>query len=76
MTFSEIVNTYLPKHAIRVKVGDTETYIGKYCRGLCEMKKEQIEWLDTHTPIRTSMSWNEITLTYRKSEKYTNIVWG
>lgn len=75
MTFSEIVNTYLPERAIRVRVGDTETYIGKHCRGLLDMKKEQIEWLDTHTPIRTNISYNEITLTYRKSDKYTNIVW-
>lgn len=78
--FSKIVNEYFPENAIRVIVGDTETYIGVNCGGLNEMKPEQIEWLDSHNP--TSVKWGvkwgqwEKVIKYRKSVQYEKIVWG
>lgn len=75
-TFTEEVNQYYPKRAIRVIVGATQTYIGVNCDGLNEMKPEQIEWLNAHKPIHVWFSAKEVEFVFRGSQKYEKIVWG
>ena len=76
MIFSDLVKAEFPKRPIRVRVGDTESYMGVHCEGLAEMKPEQIKWLDSHAPIHKWYSAKEIELVYRKSKQYEQIVWG
>lgn len=76
MTFSEIANAYFPRFALRVRVGETETYIGKRCRGISEMCSSQRDWLDSHKPIHVYRQGDEIVIVFRGSKKYHEIVWG
>lgn len=76
MKFGDYVRNYFPARAIRVRVGDTESYMGRYCQGLKEMSTKQIQWLNNHKPIHIRYSYNELELVYRASPKYTEIVWG
>ena len=73
--FSEIVRTEFPNRAIRVKVGDTCSYMGINSRGLDEMKSEQIDWLDSHKILHCWYSAKEIELIFKASKKYEKIVW-
>ena len=54
--FETIFNEVWPARPVRVIVGDTETYLGIYCLGLSELKDGQVEWLNSHKPIRLSYS--------------------
>ena len=74
--FEIIFNEVWPARPVRVIVGDTETYLGIYCEGLSELKDGQVEWLNSHKPIRISYSAKEVKITYRKNWNYTKIVWG
>ena len=74
--FSEIVKVEFPNRPIRVKVGDTVSYMGINSRGLAEMKPEQIKWLDSHTIIHCWYSREEVEIVFRGSKKYEKIVWG
>lgn len=76
MKFSDYVKEYFPKRPIRIRVGDTESYMGRNCKGLNEMSPAQIDWLNNHKPIHILYSYSEIELVYRSSKKYTRIVWG
>ena len=78
MKFTEIVNTYFPKKAIRVRVGNDETYLGVNCRGLECMTAEQIKWLDNHAPIHRYEYFckPEIEIVYKANKTYHKIVWG
>lgn len=74
--FETIANLYWPTRAIRVCVGDTQTYIGRNCAGICHMKPEQIEWLNNHKFYWWSISYDTVELRYRKNKQYERIVWG
>ncbi len=76
MKFSQIVEKEFPNRAIRIRVGNTISYMGIHSRGLKEMKPEQIQWLDSHNHIHCWYSYNEIEIVYRKSAKYEKIVWA
>lgn len=74
--FTEIVNTEWPNRAIRIKVGDVETYMGVNCRGLDEMRSEVKDWLDSHQILHCWYSRKEVELIYKGSEKYFRLVFG
>lgn len=76
MKFSQIVAKEFPRRAIRIRVGDTESYMGIHSRGLNDMTPEQVQWLDNHNCIHCWYSYKEVEIVYRKSSKYDKIVWG
>jgi hypothetical protein len=76
MKFSQIVAEEFPRRAIRVRVGNTESYMGIHSRGLNDMTPEQVHWLDSHNCIHCWYSYKEVEIIYRKSAKYDKIVWG
>lgn len=76
MKFSEIVANNFPTRAIRIRVGDTEIYMGTKSRGLNEMSAAQIDWLNSHDYIHCWWSFNEVEIVYRKNKAFEKLVWG
>jgi len=76
MKFSEIVANNFPARAIRIRVGDTEIYMGTKSRGLDEMSASQIDWLNSHNCIHCWRSSNEMEIVYRKNKAFEKLVWG
>ena len=75
MKFSEIVKHHFPTYAIRINVGGTITYMGRMSAGLLDLLPKQLEWLDTHK-FSITYAADEVVLTFRRSNKYDQIVWG
>lgn len=76
MNFSAIVEKEFPKRAIRIVVGDTQTYLGINSDGLNHLKTEQLKWLNSHKIKHLWYSIKEVEIVFQKSKKYNQIVWG
>ena len=78
MKFTEIVKANFPQKAIRVRVGNDETYLGVNCKGLANMTEAQIRWLDNHAPIHVYYHFGkaEVEIVYKANKTHHRIVWG